>query len=85
MCVIRPRGPREIAMPPVRACVCCLRRFDAPTVRRESNPGARICEHLKSEARSCTHLVLWLDCDREGENICFEVCLCVCAEARQTT
>lgn len=49
------------------------RLFDAPTVRMESNPRARICEHLRQEARSCHYLVLWLDCDREGENICFEV------------
>ena len=47
--------------------------FDAPTVRKESNPRARICRHLQDEARTCHYIVLWLDCDREGENICFEV------------
>ncbi|CAK7348924.1 unnamed protein product [Dovyalis caffra] len=60
--------------------------FQAPIRKAESNPKvikprsswlqAHICRHLSQEARGCSHLVLWLDCDREGENICFEVIQC---------
>jgi len=46
--------------------------FRAPTVHCE-DPRPRVSEHLAQEARDCDILVLWLDCDREGENICFEV------------
>lgn len=47
--------------------------FDAKTVRNESNPEQHICQHLGQAARGYNALVLWLDCDREGENIAFEV------------
>ena len=50
--------------------------FQAPIHKAESNPKAHICRRLSQEARVCGHLVLWLDCDREGDNICFEVVEC---------
>ncbi|KAL7068520.1 DNA topoisomerase family protein [Cryptosporidium serpentis] len=45
--------------------------FDLPTVKNESS--SKMTAHLLREAKNCDFLVLWLDCDREGENICFEV------------
>ncbi|KAJ7297715.1 hypothetical protein O6H91_Y040400 [Diphasiastrum complanatum] len=47
--------------------------FQAPTLKSEANPKAHVCKHLQQEGRGSDYLVLWLDCDREGENICFEV------------
>ncbi len=46
--------------------------FDAPTQQME-DPCPRMSAHLAHEAAGAHALVLWLDCDREGENICFEV------------
>ncbi|CAJ1433993.1 unnamed protein product [Effrenium voratum] len=50
-----------------------LTLFGAPTVKQEANPKLRMPKHFQTEAKGCSYLVLWLDCDREGENICFEV------------
>ncbi|OII73131.1 DNA topoisomerase III beta-1 [Cryptosporidium ubiquitum] len=45
--------------------------FDAPIIKNESS--SKMISHLEKESKGCSYLVLWLDCDREGENICFEI------------
>lgn len=53
--------------------------FTAPVIKQVSKDGESIKSNLQSLARRAHWLVLWLDCDREGENIAFEV-LNVCKD-----
>ena len=50
--------------------------FDAPVRKHIPDTKRNLKELLQTEARLSTDLVLWLDCDREGENIALEVVDC---------
>jgi DNA topoisomerase-3 len=46
--------------------------FQASTIKKAASKGGTI-HTLERCAKDCDYLLLWLDNDREGENICFEV------------
>ncbi|KAG9394971.1 DNA topoisomerase 3 beta [Carpediemonas membranifera] len=50
-----------------------LELFDSKVVKVEANPKANVRQHLRTAAKGAHRVILWLDNDREGENICFEV------------
>ncbi|KAF0306313.1 DNA topoisomerase 3-alpha [Amphibalanus amphitrite] len=47
--------------------------FDCPVIKQCSTDYEPIMRTLEREARRCQMLVIWTDCDREGENIGFEI------------
>ncbi|TNN21131.1 DNA topoisomerase 3-alpha [Schistosoma japonicum] len=55
--------------------------FDAPIVKQVLKDYEPIKQTLQREVRSCQMLIIWTDCDREGENIGVEV-INVCKEVR---
>ncbi|KAJ3523962.1 hypothetical protein NM688_g8641 [Phlebia brevispora] len=56
--------------------------FDAPIVTRVKKENEGISRNLATEARRAQTLMIWTDCDREGENIGSEI-VGVCRKAQR--
>ena len=66
----------EVDFPPAFQsweAVSVLSLFTAPLIQSVIKDKADLLHTLQREARHSDSLILWLDCDREGENIAFEV------------
>ena len=47
--------------------------FDAPVMKSCPENYQKIKKTLEREIRTCNGLIIWTDCDREGENIGYEI------------
>lgn len=47
--------------------------FESSLVTFYPEKNLPIVENLKSKAKECDKLILWTDCDREGEHIAFQI------------
>ena len=56
--------------------------FDAPIITKVKKDNEGIARNLKTEARRAQTLMIWTDCDREGENIGAEI-MGVCREVKR--
>ena len=56
--------------------------FDAPVNKMCPEQFQKIKKTLEQEIRTCNVLIIWTDCDREGENIGFEI-IKVCQAVKQ--
>jgi DNA topoisomerase-3 len=57
--------------------------FEAPVIKSCPENYVNIKKTLEREIRTCNTLIIWTDCDREGENIGFEI-IDVCKAVKPT-
>ena len=69
----RAQRPREARVDPLLADIGCVFRARAKKTEGVTSARLGVREHLVAEAFGRSWLCLWLDCDREGKGIGFEL------------